>query len=515
MFQIVDCTLRDGGYYTNWNFSGDFVKSYLLAISKLPIENIELGYFSNQKDNNGQYFHLNRLHIKKIKKVLRKDQKILVMINFKEINSYKDVFKLLNKTNADGIRIAINPLELDKFIKIFSVVASKFKNLIIYVNLMYFSKWYNNNILIKKILNTCSNHNFIKGLWFVDSHGAFIPSQIKSVFELINSLKKNLKIGCHFHNNCGLALANTYEAIEAGIDYADMTFMGFGRGAGNAETELFISTKFNKNKNLQSLLLFNFLEKIKVLKTLYGWGPSFAYSFAANNGVSQSEIMDLLVKKRLDISTALNALKVNQKKINLNDKYKFYNLKTVKKKLLKKKEFFFIGGGKSLIEFGDSFFQNISKKIPIIFSGLNSLLNFSKLNLNNSNSKILVLTGDEIEKISISDFVKLHNSLNIDFFFCERNFIKKKFFDKYKKKIVFIDSFALNPLMLATIILKKIKIKKIYLSFFDGNVDTENGRLVMKETQNCLDKILNEGIKIFNVTQNYTKAPFKNIWLND
>jgi len=69
--------------------------------------------------------------------------------------------------------------------------------------------------------------------------------------------------------------------------------------------------------------------------------------------------------------------------------------------------------------------------------------------------------------------------------------------------------------MLATIILRKIKIKKIYLSFFDGNTDTENGRLVMKETQNCLDKILNEGIKIFNVTQNYTKAPFKNIWLND
>lgn len=64
-------------------------------------------------------------------------------------------------------------------------------------------------------------------------------------------------------------------------------------------------------------------------------------------------------------------------------------------------------------------------------------------------------------------------------------------------------------------ILKKIKVNKIYLSFFDGNIDTENGRLVMKETQNCLDDILKQGIKVFNVTQNYTKAPFKNIWLND
>ena len=37
-FKILDCTLRDGGYYTNWNFSSELLEKYLSVISKLPIE---------------------------------------------------------------------------------------------------------------------------------------------------------------------------------------------------------------------------------------------------------------------------------------------------------------------------------------------------------------------------------------------------------------------------------------------------------------------------------------------
>ena len=42
--QILDCTLRDGGYYTDWNFTSDLVETYLKTVSKLPISIIELGY---------------------------------------------------------------------------------------------------------------------------------------------------------------------------------------------------------------------------------------------------------------------------------------------------------------------------------------------------------------------------------------------------------------------------------------------------------------------------------------
>ena len=42
--KILDCTLRDGGYYTNWDFDDALVTTYIKAMNQLPIEYIELGY---------------------------------------------------------------------------------------------------------------------------------------------------------------------------------------------------------------------------------------------------------------------------------------------------------------------------------------------------------------------------------------------------------------------------------------------------------------------------------------
>ena len=44
--EVLDCTLRDGGYYNNWDFSLDLVREYLKSISKSGIKIIELGFRS-------------------------------------------------------------------------------------------------------------------------------------------------------------------------------------------------------------------------------------------------------------------------------------------------------------------------------------------------------------------------------------------------------------------------------------------------------------------------------------
>mgnify|MGYP003553179679 CR=1 FL=1 len=40
---ILDCTLRDGGYYNNWDFDADLVNTYLKAIAQAHIDFVELG----------------------------------------------------------------------------------------------------------------------------------------------------------------------------------------------------------------------------------------------------------------------------------------------------------------------------------------------------------------------------------------------------------------------------------------------------------------------------------------
>ena len=69
-FDILDCTIRDGGYYTNWNFKEEFIKSYLLACANTPVSIIELGYISDAKDTNGPYYHLDVDALKRAKKYL-------------------------------------------------------------------------------------------------------------------------------------------------------------------------------------------------------------------------------------------------------------------------------------------------------------------------------------------------------------------------------------------------------------------------------------------------------------
>lgn len=39
--KILDCTLRDGGYYTNWDFDDALVTTYINAMNQLPIDYID------------------------------------------------------------------------------------------------------------------------------------------------------------------------------------------------------------------------------------------------------------------------------------------------------------------------------------------------------------------------------------------------------------------------------------------------------------------------------------------
>ena len=46
MSLILDCTLRDGGYYTNWEFEDDLVKEMVKCLNFSEVDYIELGYKS-------------------------------------------------------------------------------------------------------------------------------------------------------------------------------------------------------------------------------------------------------------------------------------------------------------------------------------------------------------------------------------------------------------------------------------------------------------------------------------
>ena len=42
--KILDCTLRDGGYYNKWDFDKNIYQKYFYSIKKSKIDAIEIGF---------------------------------------------------------------------------------------------------------------------------------------------------------------------------------------------------------------------------------------------------------------------------------------------------------------------------------------------------------------------------------------------------------------------------------------------------------------------------------------
>ena len=104
-----------------------------------------------------------------------------------------------------------------------------------------------------------------------DTVGVLVPTTAR---KLITTLKKNLNlpISVHFHNDFGLAVANSIVGIEAGASQAHVTINGIGERAGNASLEELVVTlkvAYGMDLDIDTTQLYNvsdFLAKVTGIK---------------------------------------------------------------------------------------------------------------------------------------------------------------------------------------------------------------------------------------------------------
>ena len=363
------------------------------------------------------------------------------------------------------------------------------------------------NGIIKKnfIINILSKlKNKVDTIAFVDSYGALTPKETYELFEEIYKHKNSkFKIGCHFHNNCGLALANSIIAKNYNCDVIDTTFRGMGRGAGNAETELLLAIDNLTRKKIDGFELTDLLDDLEEMKNNLKWGSSFPYAFAARNGFSQSLIMDLIQKRRLDPGTAVNVIaKSSQVK-----KVKFENLKTFSRFKKSKSTPILIGGGPSFKNYGEYFFDKIDKNIFIILSGSRALFNLISLNKKVKNPIILIASGSEFKKINL----KLLRKLKLYGIIAEKEFIPGN--KKLNFRMLKSNSVAINPVLLTGLAVLSNGLKKLDFAFFDGNPQSKKDKIVMEETNNAINFLNKKGLNMRSLTKNYLNIQNQNLWI--
>ena len=311
---ILDCTLRDGGYYNDWNFSKNFINEYLKTIYKSGIKFVELGFSQIKKNRlNGNCYDVDNKLIEKLK--IPKNLKLGIMVNASDLisNDYNTKkFKkfILQKKKISLLRIACHFEEVNRIIPFIKIL--KKTNLKLAINLMQISEQKKTNIV--KILKKLSKEK-IDIVYFADSLGCMSS---KDVEEIILLLKKNCnaQIGFHAHDNMGNAKNNVLTAIKNGSNWIDTTVYGMGRGAGNAKTEDFV--KKDKRKIINQLKKRRFVD----LKNEYNWGFNKYYNLAAKYRIHPTYIQKILNNSKISkirIVKIINSLKnLNSKKFTLN-----------------------------------------------------------------------------------------------------------------------------------------------------------------------------------------------------
>ena len=360
MTKILDCTLRDGGYYTNWDFNSETVDAYIQAMNVLPIDYLELGYRNNPtKEYMGKFGYCPVSVLKHVRENCTK--KLDVMLNEKSTKP-EDLDALLKPIVGlvDMVRIAIDPKNFDRAVVLAKAV--KAMGFEVGFNVMYMSKWQTE---YPEFLNKLSVLDSFADLFcMVDSFGGVTPENVSNIVKVVRENTK-CPIGFHGHNNLQLGLINTITAMKLGVDYVDATILGMGRGAGNLNMELLL-TYLNAHEGLQ--VDFNVLGDVITaftpLMEQYQWGTTLPYMLAGANRIPQKEVMDWVTNRVYSFNSIVRAL--DNRKNNTKDNAQFPQL-NVEKKF---DNVVIIGGGKNAIEHKNAIKEFIAQEqnIAVVFA---------------------------------------------------------------------------------------------------------------------------------------------------
>lgn len=370
MAKILDCTLRDGGYYTNWDFSADIVKKYFTAFNQLPVDYLEVGYRSKPMKNYlGEFFYCPDYVLENIRSLSQK--KIVIILDEKDVVR-DDAAALLEpcKGIVTMVRMAIDPKNFQRALGLAEEV--KKMGFEVGFNVMYMSSWKGQ----KEFLELIKEVDGIADIFYmVDSYGGVFPNDVKDIYGLVRE-KSNVPIGFHGHNNLEMGLINTLTAIECGAEMVDSTITGMGRGAGNLKTELLL-TALNARDGLE--VNFNALSLVtdafEELQKEYEWGTNLPYMVSGANSLPQKDVMEWVSKRYYSFNSIIRALHNQKEKVKDNENLPVHEpTKRYSKALI-------IGGGPSSLKHQKairSFIEN-EEDICVIFASSKNAGHFADI----------------------------------------------------------------------------------------------------------------------------------------
>ncbi len=275
-FGLLECTLRDGGYITNWKFKDDMIKDTVSTLTKSGFDFVEVGYLNNKAVLGDTTQFKSISDIARFLPSKRDKTTFLAMADVLQFTP--EDLTPYDGSSIDGIRVVFYKHQIDEALRLGKAVAQNGYKLFMQpmVTIDYNIDEY--VALAEKIAEL---RPFAVSI--VDSFGYMLKSDFRRYFRVLdNILPANVVIGFHSHNNMNLALINAQDILDYQSSrniIIDSSLYGMGRGAGNLQTEL-IADYYNKtlgekyNVSLVLDLISKYILPITHSKS-WGYSPYF------------------------------------------------------------------------------------------------------------------------------------------------------------------------------------------------------------------------------------------------
>lgn len=227
--QVLDVTLRDGGYLNAWRFADATVYEHTRVLGEIGVPYVEVGYIS---DDPG------------LPPALRCDPELLRRVG--EDMGPTRVVAMLGANGrtprevADLLRPraeALDVVRLTCFVeRVEHVLAAAeavcASGVTCSLNLVSITA-YDPRELVATI-ERVDRAGVVDWLYLADSRGALLPEAAVELFTGARAAWSGMA-GFHGHDNLGHAVTNSRIALEAGFDLVDGSLNGYGLGGGNTD----------------------------------------------------------------------------------------------------------------------------------------------------------------------------------------------------------------------------------------------------------------------------------------
>jgi 4-hydroxy 2-oxovalerate aldolase len=243
--QILECTLRDGSYALDFQFTKEDTAKIVSKLDELGFSLIEVGHgigLGASKNGHGQAAASDQEYMNATASNVKKGK--WGMFCIPGIADIEDL-EIAESFGMNFVRIGCEVSEVD--IAIEFIKRAESMGMQVFSNLM---KSY-----------TCEPEYFAEQaakcfdngadcVYVVDSAGGMLPTELDKYADAIWSRFPDAKLGFHGHNNLGMAVSNSLHCLDRGFSVVDSSLQGLGRSSGNAPTEQLAAAMIRSNYHL-------------------------------------------------------------------------------------------------------------------------------------------------------------------------------------------------------------------------------------------------------------------------